>query len=61
MDGNTQRMRLYFEERHGGDYGGNWLVAIRLTVHTELMRHWQRTRSDAVVFDDRVLVARHAT
>ena len=57
----TQRMRLYFQERNGGGYRGNWLVALRFGVQTELMLHWQRTRADAVVFDDRVLVARQIT
>jgi hypothetical protein len=50
VDEDTQLMRLYFERRNGGSYRGNWLVAIRLTIHTGLMLHWQRTRADAVVF-----------
>ena len=59
----SERMRLHFEERNGGGYRGNWLVVatLRLGAHTELMFHWQRTRADGVVFDDRLLVARHAT
>jgi hypothetical protein len=56
----TEKMRLYFEQRNGGGYRGNWLLlgALRFGANTELMFHWQRTRTDGVVFDDRVLIAR---
>jgi hypothetical protein len=59
----TGQMRLYFEERNGGTYRGNWLVLAALPVggHTVVLLHWQRTCADAVVFDDRVLVARQVT
>jgi hypothetical protein len=56
----TGQIRLYFEERNGGTYRGNWLVlaALPLGGHTVVMLHWQRTWADAVIFNDRVLVAR---
>jgi hypothetical protein len=63
VDDHTGEMRLYFEERRGGGYRGNWLVLVtlRFGAHTELTMHWQRTYANAVVFDDRVLVARQVT
>ena len=63
VDDDTEHMRLYIEMRNGGSYRGNWLVLVtlRFGAHTELTMHWQRTYANAVVFDDRVLVARQVT
>jgi hypothetical protein len=60
VDDETEKMRLYVEERNAHGYRGNWLVVVtlRFGAHTELTFHWQRTFADAVVFADRVLVAR---
>jgi hypothetical protein len=56
----TQQFKLYFEERHGGSFRGEWLVVTPLKFggKAELLLHWQRTVSDAVVFADRILIAR---
>src|ERR1019366_9944711 len=61
VDSDTGQMRLYIEERNGGGYRGNWLVLMRFGADTEWMFHWQREGADAVVFDDRGLVARQVT
>ena len=60
VDDKSRHIRLYFQERNGGTYRGNWLVLATLPLggHSVVMLHWQRTFADAVVFDDRVLVAR---
>ena len=53
----AEQMKLYIEERRGG-YRANWLV---FGAMPEPMWCWQRTRTDGVVFDDRVLMARRNT
>jgi hypothetical protein len=50
-------MRLEIEQRRGG-YRSNWLVVIAALPTQELILNWQRPCADAVVFTDRVLVAR---
>lgn len=63
VDEESGQIRLYFEERNGGTYRGNWLVlaALPLGGRTVVTLHWQRTCADGVVFDERVLVARQVT
>jgi hypothetical protein len=60
IDTDTQRPKLYFEERKGVSFRGHWLVFIRLPFgdREETMIHWQRTRCDAVVFGDRIWAGR---
>jgi hypothetical protein len=60
INGDTGEMRLCIEERSKDRYRVHWLVLVTLPVgaHSALIWHWQRTRADAVVFADRILVAR---
>jgi hypothetical protein len=63
VDDDSGHIRLYFQERNGGTYRGNWLLLTALPLGGDkvVMLHWQRTWADAVVFRDRLLIARQIT
>ena len=46
VDEESGQIRLYFEERNGGTYRGNWLVlaAVPLGGHSVVMLHWHSAR-----------------
>jgi len=58
-DPDTGEFKLYFETRRGG-FRGEWLVITTFRDAAPEVRliHWQRTVTQAVVFNDRILAGR---